>query len=67
MLTTSSTHMYYLLSRFAWVFFLVALAFAAMALLTSLLALCTRIGAFLSGATVLGALFFQTLACALMT
>ena len=48
-------------------FFLIALLFAAIALLTSVLALCTRVGAYLSGLTTLTAVFFQTLACALMT
>jgi len=48
-------------------FYLIALFFGACALLTGLLALCTRIGAYLSGLNALIALFFQTLAAALMT
>jgi len=61
------THKYYYLSRFAWVFFLIALLFAAIALFTGLLALCTRLGAYISSLTTFVALGFQTLACALMT
>lgn len=58
---------YYLLSRFAWVFFLIALLFAVFALLTGGLALCTRIGAVFSSLMTSFALFWQTLAAALMT
>jgi len=48
-------------------FYLIALFFAACALLTGLLALCTRIGSYLSGLNAMVALFFQSLAAALMT
>jgi heme exporter protein D len=48
-------------------FYLVALFFAVIGLLTGLLALCSRLGGYLSGLTVAIALFFQTLAAALMT
>lgn len=48
-------------------FYLVALFFAAIALFTGVLALCTRFGAYLSGLNTMIALFFQTLAAALMT
>ncbi|TKX19054.1 SUR7-like protein [Elsinoe australis] len=61
------TNRFFLLSRFAWVFHLVALVFAALALLTGVLALCTRLGAYISGFNAMIALFFQTLAAALMT
>ncbi|KAF2397513.1 SUR7-domain-containing protein [Trichodelitschia bisporula] len=61
------THTYYYLSRFAFAFFIIALFFAVCALLTSVLALCTRVGAWLSGFNTFVALFFQTLAAALMT
>jgi len=61
------TRKYFYLSRFAWVFFLLALLFSAFALFTGLLALCTRFGAYLSGLNVAIALFWQTLAAALMT
>jgi hypothetical protein len=58
---------YYYLSRFMFAFYLVALFFAVCALLTGLLALCTRLGAYLSGLNALLAFFFQALAAALMT
>jgi len=61
------THKFYYLSRFMFAFYLVALFFAAIAFLTSVLALCTRLGAYLSGLNVMIALFFQTLTAALMT
>lgn len=48
-------------------FYLIALFFGACALLTGLLALCTRFGAYISGLNAAIALFFQTLAAALMT
>lgn len=61
------THMYFYLSRFMFAFYLIALFFAACALLTGLLALCSRLGGYLSALTVSIALFFQTLAAALLT
>ncbi len=48
-------------------FVLVGLFFAVCALFLGLLALCSRIGSYLSGALCLVALFFQTLTAALMT
>ncbi|KAF2109318.1 SUR7/PalI family-domain-containing protein [Lophiotrema nucula] len=61
------THRYYYLSRFMFAFYLVALFFSVVALFTGLLALCSRLGGYLSGLTTATALFFQTLAAALMT
>jgi len=61
------THTYYYLSRFMFAFFIIALFFAVCALFTGLLALCTRLGAYMSSLTTSVALFFQTLAAALMT
>jgi hypothetical protein len=61
------THMYFYLSRFMFAFYLIALFFAACALVTGLLAMCSRLGGYLSGLTVAIALFFQTLAAALLT
>jgi len=58
---------FFYLSRFAWVFYLMALIVASFALLLGLLALCTRLGAYLSGVMTFVALFFQTVAAALMT
>jgi len=62
-----NSHKYYYLSRFAWVFYLMALLFAVFAFLTSGLALCTRIGAWVSALNTFFALFWQSLAAALMT
>jgi len=62
-----NTKKFYLLSRFAWVFFLIALLFSAISFLLGGLALCTRIGAYFSSFNTSIALFFQTLAACLMT
>jgi hypothetical protein len=61
------THHFFYLSRFMFAFYLVALFFAVIALLTGFLALCSRLGGYLSGFTVAIALFFQALAASLMT
>lgn len=58
---------YYYLSRFAWVFYLIALFFAVVAFFISLLALCSRLGAYLTGTSAFLAFFFQALAASLMT
>ncbi|KAK5130346.1 hypothetical protein LTR08_002186 [Meristemomyces frigidus] len=61
------TNHYYYLSRFAWAFYIMALFFAVIAFFLSIFALCARLGAYLSGLMAMVALFFQTLAAALMT
>lgn len=61
------THQYYYLSRFMFAFYLIALFFAVVALFTGGLALCSRLGGYLSAVTTSVALFFQTLAAVLMT
>lgn len=61
------THKYYYLTRFMFAFHLIALFFGVCALFTGLLALCSRIGSFLSSLPCSIALFFQTLTAALMT
>jgi len=58
---------YFLMTRFMFAFMLIALFFAVCALFTGLLALCTRIGAYLSGFLTLIALFFQLIQASLMT
>ena len=58
---------YFLMTRFMFAFMLIALFWAVMALFTGLLALCTRIGAYLSGLLALTALVFQLVNAALMT
>lgn len=61
------TRKFYLLTRFMFAFHLIALFFGTCALFIGLLALCSRIGSFLSSGTCSVALFFQTLTAALMT
>jgi len=61
------THKFFYLSRFMFAFYLIALFFGAVGLATGFLALCSRLGGYLSGLTVAIALFFQTLTAALMT
>lgn len=58
---------YFLMTRFMFAFMLIALFFAVCALFTGLLALCTRIGAYLSSLLTMIALFFQLIQAALMT
>lgn len=58
---------YFLMTRFMFAFMLIALFFAAMSLFTGLLALCTRIGSYLSGLLTMIAAFFQVINAALMT
>ncbi|KAF1958744.1 SUR7-domain-containing protein [Byssothecium circinans] len=62
-----STHRYYYLSRFMFAFYLIALFFAIIALFTGLLAMCSRLGGYMSALTTSVALFFQTITAALMT
>ena len=61
------TTKFYYLSRFMFAFLLVALFFAVIAFFLSILALCTRLGAYLTGLNAAIALFFQALAASLMT
>lgn len=61
------TNTYFYLSRFMFAFYLIALFFAVCALFTGLLALCSRLGGYLSGLTISIALFFQALAASLLT
>ncbi|KAI0405585.1 SUR7/PalI family-domain-containing protein [Xylaria palmicola] len=63
--TTSSYYFY--LWRFGWVFYLLALFFAVAAFFTGFLAFFGRLGAAVAGLASLVALFFHTLAAALMT
>ena len=58
---------YYYLSRVAWAFFLIALFFAAVALLMSLLALCSRLAAKFTRLITIMALGSQAVAAAIMT
>ena len=58
---------YFYMSRFAWVFYLIALFFAAITFLLSIFSLFSRLGAYLSGFTVFIAVGMQGIAAALMT
>lgn len=58
---------YFYMTRFMFAFMLIALFFAVCSLLTGLLALCTRIGAYLSGLLTSIALIFQLIQASLMT
>jgi len=61
------TSRYFYLTRFMFAFELIALFFAVCALFTGMLALCTRLGSYLSGLLTTIALLFQTVTAALMT
>lgn len=61
------TRHFYYLSRFMFAFYLVSLFFGAVAFLTSALALCTRLGSYLSAVNTMTACFFMGLAAALQT
>ena len=63
----SSSYMYYLETRFMFAFEFIALFFSGCALVLGLLALCSRVGSFLTGALCSVGLFFQTITAALMT
>lgn len=55
------------MTRFMFAFMLIGLFFAVLSLFIGLLALCTRIGSFVSSFLGLIALTFQTITTALMT
>ncbi|OHE93004.1 SUR7 protein [Colletotrichum orchidophilum] len=63
---TTSTEFFYLW-RFGWVMYLIALFFMALAWFASFLACCGRLGAAVAGLVSASALFFLTIAAALMT
>lgn len=58
---------YFYLSRFAWVFYLIAVFFAVVAFFLSIFALFARLGAYITGLSAFIAVFFQALAASLMT
>ncbi|KAH8423329.1 SUR7/PalI family protein [Aspergillus melleus] len=58
---------YFLTSRFIFPFLIIALFFAVVSLFTGFLAMCTRIGSYLSSLMAWVALFFQIIATSLMT
>jgi len=61
------TSTYFYLTRFMFAFVLIGLFFSVMSLFTGLLALCSRIGGYLSGLLNMIGLFFQLLTATLMT
>ena len=58
---------YYYMSRIGWAFYIIALFFAVVAIVTGLLALCTRLGAYLSSTFVFLAVGMQAVAASLTT
>ena len=58
---------YFYITRFMFAFTLIALFFAVLSLFTGLIALCSRIGSYISSLLCLIALIFQTVATGLMT
>jgi len=63
---TTSTHYYYMW-RFGWVFFLITLFFETFAFFGAFIACCGRLGAAIAGILAITALFFHSVATALMT
>lgn len=61
------TNHYFLASRFMFPFIIIGLFFAVLSLFTGLLAMCTRIGSYLSGFLAWLALTFQVITTCLMT
>ncbi|OOF95949.1 hypothetical protein ASPCADRAFT_405640 [Aspergillus carbonarius ITEM 5010] len=61
------TNHYYLTSRFSFPFHLIALFFGVLSLLTGFLAMCTRIGGYVSSLLAWIALIFQIITTCLMT
>lgn len=61
------TRYYFYLTRFMFSFMLIALFFMVVAFFTGLLALCTRLGSYLSGLMTTVAFIFQALTAGLMT
>jgi hypothetical protein len=61
------TSRYFYMTRFMFAFELIAIFFAVCAFFTGMLALCTRLGSYLSGLLTTIALLFQTLMASLMT
>lgn len=62
-----NSNYYYLMWRFGWVFYLIALFFDVCAFFAGFLACCGRLGAALSGLIALTALVFYSVAVSLMT
>jgi len=63
---TTSTYYYYMW-RFGWVTYLIALVFDVLAFFTAMLAPCSRLASGVAGLTLAVALFFMSIAAALMT
>ena len=61
------TNHYYLMTRFMFPFVLIGLFFTVLSLFTGLLAMCTRIGSYLSSVLVWIAWVFQVITTCLMT
>jgi hypothetical protein len=61
------TGKYFYMTRFMFAFMLIALFFAVCSFFAGMLALCSRIGSYLSGLLGMLALFFQSINASLMT
>lgn len=61
------TNFYYLMTRCMFAFALISLFFGGCAMLTGVLALCTRLGAYVSGLLTMLAFVFQAVTAGLMT
>ncbi|KAL4926822.1 SUR7/PalI family protein [Aspergillus undulatus] len=61
------TNHYFLTSRFSWPFEIIALFFGVLSFFTGLLAMCTRIGSYISAFLAWLALTFQTIVACLIT
>jgi hypothetical protein len=61
------TGKYFYLTRFMFAFMLITLFFAVCSFFTGMLALCSRVGSYLSGLLGMVALFFQSINASLMT
>ncbi|KKA26475.1 hypothetical protein TD95_003732 [Thielaviopsis punctulata] len=63
----TTSHHYWYMWRFGWVFFLITLFFETIAFFSSLLACCGRIGSAIASSCTMLALFFYAIAVSLMT
>lgn len=63
----TTSHFYFYVWRFGWVFYLMGLTFTACAFFGGFFACLGRLGARISGLTAIGALVFHSVGAALMT
>jgi hypothetical protein len=63
----TTSHYYWYMWRFGWVFYLISLFFEVLAFFTGFIACCGRLGSAVAGFAAVVALFFYTIAVSLMT